>query len=161
MKKTFKVNVNNDFNFTITDDDIQSIDTISKDGTSFHILHQNQSLEAKIINANFFKKTYNVTVDGTNFDISIEDDLAALIKEMGLSLGTTKQVNSVKAPMPGLIIDINVKEGQEINENDALIIVEAMKMENTLMAPRNGIIKKINVAKGDAVDKGALLIELE
>ncbi len=161
MKKTFKVNVNNEFDFNITEDEIQSINSISKNDTNFHILHQNQSLEATIVNADFFNKMYTVNVEGTNFNITIEDDLATLIKEMGLSLGTAKQVNSVKAPMPGLIIDINVVEGQEINENDALIIVEAMKMENTLMAPRNGVIKKINVVKGDAVDKGALLIELE
>ncbi|MCL4125700.1 UNVERIFIED_CONTAM: hypothetical protein GTU68_028898 [Idotea baltica] len=63
--------------------------------------------------------------------------------------------------MPGLILDINVKVGQEVIEDDALLILEAMKMENVLTAPRDGMIKSITVSKGDAVDKNQLLITFE
>ena len=51
--------------------------------------------------------------------------------------------------------------GQEVKEDDALLILEAMKMENVLTAPRDGVIKSISASKGDAVDKGELLIEFE
>ena len=63
--------------------------------------------------------------------------------------------------MPGLILDIHVKEGQEVKEDDALLILEAMKMENVLTSPRDGIIKSISVSKNDTVDKNQLLIEFE
>ncbi len=63
--------------------------------------------------------------------------------------------------MPGLILDINVKVGQEVQENDALLILEAMKMENIITSPRNGIIKSVSVKNGDAVEKNHLLIEFE
>ena len=80
---------------------------------------------------------------------------------MGFEVGKTKQINAIKAPMPGLILEINVSVGQEVKENDNLLILEAMKMENSFSSPRDGIIKSIAVFKGDAVDKGQLLIEFE
>ncbi|MCL4126550.1 UNVERIFIED_CONTAM: hypothetical protein GTU68_064554 [Idotea baltica] len=63
--------------------------------------------------------------------------------------------------MPGLILEINIAVGQEVKENDSLLILEAMKMENILTSPRDGIIKSISVSKGDAVEKNQLLIEFE
>ena len=66
---------------------------------------------------------------------------------------------SIKAPMPGLILEINVKVGQEVKEDEPLLILEAMKMENIITSPRDGIIKSISVNKTDAVEKNQLLIE--
>ena len=63
--------------------------------------------------------------------------------------------------MPGLILEIAVSVGQEVQENDLLIILEAMKMENSFQSPRAGVIKSIAVSKGDAVEKGQLLIDFE
>ena len=78
---------------------------------------------------------------------------------MGFETGLAKQINFIKAPMPGLILEISVVVGQLVKENDLLIILGAMKMENSFVSPREGIIKSISVAIGDAVDKGQLLIE--
>jgi biotin carboxyl carrier protein len=80
---------------------------------------------------------------------------------MGFETGLTKQVNFIKAPMPGLILEISVVVGQTVKENDNLIILGAMKMENSFLSPRDGVIKTISVVMGDAVDKGQLLIEFE
>ena len=63
--------------------------------------------------------------------------------------------------MPGLILEINVAQGQEVKEDDTLVILEAMKMENAINSPRDGIIKSINVTQGESVDKNSLLIEFE
>ncbi|MCL4140359.1 UNVERIFIED_CONTAM: hypothetical protein GTU68_048933 [Idotea baltica] len=63
--------------------------------------------------------------------------------------------------MPGLLLAINVEVGQNVKEDDSLLILEAMKMENVITSPRNGIIKSINAVKGNTVDKGTLLIEFE
>ncbi len=63
--------------------------------------------------------------------------------------------------MPGLIIEVNVVEGQEVKEGDYLCVLEAMKMENSLLSPRDGIIKSVTIAIGQTVDKGDLLIEFE
>jgi biotin carboxyl carrier protein len=80
---------------------------------------------------------------------------------MGLSLGNAQMVNDIKAPMPGLILEVNVKEGDEVKEGDYLLVLEAMKMENALTAPRDAVIKSISVEKGQTVEKNQLLIEME
>ncbi|AEC52773.1 putative acetyl-CoA carboxylase biotin carboxyl carrier protein subunit [Pyrococcus sp. NA2] len=68
--------------------------------------------------------------------------------------------NIVTAPMPGKILKILVKEGQEVKLGQGLLILEAMKMENEIPAPRNGVVKRILVKEGDSVDTGQPLIEL-
>ena len=80
---------------------------------------------------------------------------------MGFEIGATKKINEIKAPMPGLILSVDVKVGQEVKEDDALLVLEAMKMENVLTSPRNGIIKSISITKGETVNKNQLLIEFE
>jgi pyruvate carboxylase subunit B len=63
--------------------------------------------------------------------------------------------------MPGLVLDILVEEGDEVEAEQGLLVLEAMKMENELKAPSGGVVSAIHVADGDAVDKEALLIEVE
>ena len=78
---------------------------------------------------------------------------------MGLDNLAVKKVNDVKAPMPGMVLNILVKEGDEVKKGDALIILEAMKMENILKSPSDGHIKKIAINKGVAVEKNQILIQ--
>ena len=80
---------------------------------------------------------------------------------MGLSVGNSQKIKEVKAPMPGLVLDILVETNQTISKGDALLILEAMKMENVLKAEGDGIIKSIEVSKGAAVDKGQVIIEMQ
>jgi len=63
--------------------------------------------------------------------------------------------------MPGFILDINIKEGQEVKEGDTLLILEAMKMENAITSPNKGVVKSVNIKKGETVEKGQLMIELQ
>jgi len=67
----------------------------------------------------------------------------------------------VVAPMPGIILSIAVKEGDEVNAGDAILVLEAMKMENEIHAPRAGKVKKIHVSAGAEVQSGSELVELE
>ena len=72
-----------------------------------------------------------------------------------------KQVKEIKAPMPGLVLEIVVTDGQEVKEGDKLLILEAMKMENSIIIQTSAIIKKVSVSAGQAVEKGQVLLELE
>ena len=63
--------------------------------------------------------------------------------------------------IPGTIMEIEVKEGQAVEEGDSLLILQAMKMNNKLTAPFSGKIKRISVSVGDKIPKGALMIEME
>ncbi|MGG5486963.1 biotin/lipoyl-containing protein [Gaetbulibacter sp. PBL-D1] len=159
--KTFKASVNNTDHFEISNENIQNLDVVPTKANTFHILKNNQSFNAEIIKKDFNNKTYAVKVNNTVYNVAIADYLDQLIKDMGFEVGASKHVNDIKAPMPGLILDISISQGQEVKENDTLLILEAMKMENVLTSPRDGVIKTISVAKGDAVDKNQLLIEFE
>lgn len=161
MSKIFKTTVNNTSNFEIKHEDLTNLDTSKISKNKFHILRQNKSYQAEIIKSDFNTKSYQIKVNNNTYQVSIFNDLDKLIDDMGFTIGSTKQVNSIKAPMPGLILEVNIKVGQEVKEEDPLLILEAMKMENIILSPRNGIIKSISVDKGDAVDKNRLLIEFE
>jgi glutaconyl-CoA decarboxylase len=67
----------------------------------------------------------------------------------------------VVAPMPGIILSIAVKEGDEVNAGDAILVLEAMKMENEIHAPRAGKVKKVHVSEGAEVRSGSELVEFE
>jgi glutaconyl-CoA decarboxylase len=69
--------------------------------------------------------------------------------------------NMVVAPMPGIILSIAVKEGDQVNAGDAILVLEAMKMENEIHAPRAGTVKKIHVSEGAEVRAGSELVEFE
>ena len=161
MSMGYKVNVNDTFHFNMETESVFQLDVVSIATDKFHILHENTPYQAEIIASDFLQKSYTVKVNNNTYTVAISNPLDILIKEMGFEVGQTKQVNFIKAPMPGLILEISVVVGQEVKENDNLIILGAMKMENSFLSPRDGVIKSISVAVGDAVDKGQLLIEFE
>lgn len=161
MDNTFKVSVNQNNNFEITENQITELDAVSLDAANYHLLHNNTSYKAEVVSSDFINKKYKIVINNNTYEVSIANQLDQLIKEMGFEVGKTKVVNAIKAPMPGLILEINVSVGQEVQEGDNLLILEAMKMENSFDSPRSGIIKSIAVTKGQAVDKGQLLIEFE
>ncbi len=161
MNKSFKVTVNDSLSFNITNEDVASIDALPTSTKTYHILQDYKPFLAEVVGSNFNQKNYTVKVNNSTYDVDISDGLDLLIKEMGFSLGSTKNIGSIQAPMPGLILEINVKVGQAVNKEDPLLILEAMKMENVIFSPRDGIIKSISVNQGDAVEKKQLLIEFE
>ncbi|NMH86105.1 acetyl-CoA carboxylase biotin carboxyl carrier protein subunit [Flavivirga algicola] len=161
MSKTFKTSVNNTFDFEIKDGDISNLDTLQISESRFHILEQNKSYDAEITIADFYKKSYEVNINNNIYTVNISNQLDDLIKEMGFAIGSAKHIDSVKAPMPGLILEINVKVNQEVQEDEPLLILEAMKMENIITAPTSGVIKSISVSNGDTVEKNQPLIEFD
>ena len=161
MSIGYKVNVNDTFHFDLEKESVSQLDAVRVETNKFHILHENTPYQAEIVTSDFLQKSYTVKVNNNTYTVAISNPLDILIKEMGFETGLTKQVNFIKAPMPGLILEISVLVGQTVKENDNLIILGAMKMENSFLSPRDGVIKTISVLMGDAVDKGQLLIEFE
>lgn len=161
MTVDFKVNVNDTFQFDFKKESISQLDSVSIENNKFHILHKNLPYKAEIISSHFNQKKYTIKVNNNNYDVVISNPLDILIKEMGFEVGIVKQINVIKAPMPGLILEINVVVGQTVKENDNLLILTAMKMENSFLSPREGVIKNIAISVGDSVVKGDLLIEFE
>ena len=161
MNNNYKLSVNNATSFEFTESDLEKLDAVRVEKSKFHVLNDSKPYQAEIISTDFIAKKYTVKVNNNTYEVAISNPLDELIKSMGIERGKTKVVNAIKAPMPGLILEISVEVGQAVKENDPLLILEAMKMENSFLSPRDGIIKSIAVVKGNAVDKGQLLIEFE
>ncbi|WP_313111009.1 acetyl-CoA carboxylase biotin carboxyl carrier protein subunit [Aequorivita sediminis] len=161
MKESYSVSVDENYEFQLVKKDTENIDQTELSGQKVHLLHNNKSFEIELLENDFINRNYSVKVNGNIYHVNVGTPLDALIKEMGLSLGNDSIEDEIHAPMPGIILEVNVAEGDKVKKGDSLCVLEAMKMENTLTASRDGIVKTVNVAKGDTVDKGKLLIELE
>ncbi|OQY29551.1 MAG: hypothetical protein B6244_03335 [Candidatus Cloacimonetes bacterium 4572_55] len=104
---------------------------------------------------------YSVHLAHQEFFVKLTDGLTRRLQKLGIQTKRSEEVGAIKAPMPGLIVKILVKEGDVIVENDGLMIIEAMKMENEIRSKRSGRIAKISVTEGKAVEYGEELLELE
>lgn len=137
------------------------LDLVERNDGSFHILHQNKSFRAKILQSNFLTKTYQIEINGNKYEVQLQDQYDLLVNKMGLSVANTQKVSDIKAPMPGLVLSIETVVGQQVEKGTPLLILEAMKMENIIKSTGEGIIKSIAVTQGEAIEKGQLLIEME
>ncbi|WP_405399775.1 biotin/lipoyl-containing protein [Maribacter sp. Asnod2-G09] len=141
--------------------DVDSLDSIKVNAKNLHVLDNNTAFEVEIVHSDFMNKTMSLSINGNIYEVKLEDEYDQQVKKMGLLAVTTQKLNEVKAPMPGLIVDIMVKVGQEIVEGTPLLVLSAMKMENIILAQGEGIIKSIEIKKDDAVEKGQVIIEME
>ncbi len=118
-------------------------------------------------------KYYNITVNGVAYSVSVEETAAgaapvaaaapaapAAPKAAPAPAAGAAGAVSVKAPMPGNILDVKVKAGASVKAGDVLVILEAMKMENEIVAPQDGTVASINVNKGDTVNSGDVLVSM-
>ena len=125
----------------------------------FHIIHNKKSYRAEIVKADAATKTFVIKLNGAVQTVTLKDKFDLLLEKMGMTAANATKVNNIKAPMPGLIVDLKIKAGDKVNAGDALLILEAMKMENVLKASAPATVKSIKVKKGDSVEKGQILIE--
>ncbi len=161
MGNNFKISVNSELNIDLNQQEAQDLNVVSEANNNFHILHNNKSYKAKLMQDNFNDKKYTISLDSNIFQLEISNDLDLLIDKMGYSESSSKTLNSIFAPMPGIIIELKVNEGDPVKEGEPLFILEAMKMENAIVSPKDAIIKSLSIKVGETVEKGKLLIELE
>jgi biotin carboxyl carrier protein len=160
-KEKYIVNVDDNFEWKMNTQQMNDLDIIAINKNSFHIMKDNVSYKATVLKTDFANKSFHVSINGTAHEIKVADSYDMLVKKMGLNIAASTKMNDLKAPMPGLVLDILAKAGQAFEKGDALLILEAMKMENIIKATGDGIVKSIEVSKGDAVEKGQILLDLE
>lgn len=131
-------------------------------------------------------KRYTITVNGTAYDVTVDDagnapaavssaapaapapapvapaaaPAAEETKSAAPSASGSEGAVKVDAPMPGTILDIKVSVGDSVNAGDVLCILEAMKMENEIVAPQAGAVSSVNVSKGDSVEAGQVILTM-
>jgi biotin carboxyl carrier protein len=134
-------------------------DLIEVKQNSFHIISHHRSYNAEVVSHNAAEKSFQIKVNQTLYSVSVKDKYDELLHQLGLDKAMSSKLSNIKAPMPGLVLNILVGEGTDVKKGDALLVLEAMKMENILKSPADGIVKKISVKKGMAVEKNQVLIE--
>ena len=137
------------------------LDILKKTEDSYHLIKDNKSYNIEIILVDQDEKKVDLKINGVSYSGKAFSEMDLLLKEMGIDNLTTKKFKELKAPMPGLVLDVHVSEGDEVHEGDKLVVLEAMKMENNLKAESSGKVKSINCLKGHAVEKNEVLITFE
>jgi pyruvate carboxylase subunit B len=103
---------------------------------------------------------YTLWVDGYRFEVEALDERTRAIRDLSAANAAPSGPAPIIAPMPGLIVRVNVSVGDKVEAGQGIVVMEAMKMENELRATAPGTVQTIEVAAGTAVEKGALLVSL-
>jgi len=126
--------------------------SLVRNGRSFNVLVLKEDLETGIL---------RLRIGGHVHSVRLEDERSKLMQVLGMDKATHKVVRELKAPMPGLVLKLLVKEGDVVKKNDPLLVLEAMKMENVIKSPGDATVKQAHVAERTAVEKGQLLLSFE
>ena len=138
-----------------------NLDIVKVSEGSYHLISENRSYNASLVNAGYKAKTFTFNIDGRAYHVKIEDQFDQLLQKLGMDIVADKGFTELKAPMPGKVLSVSVGNGASIKEGEPLLILEAMKMENVLKAPADLMVKTIQVKEGQVVEKNELLIEFE
>lgn len=99
-----------------------------------------------------------IKVNGTIYEMETIDKFDELLKKLGMEKSGAGKVNELKAPMPGLVLEVAVEPGQEVAKGDRLLVLEAMKMENVIKSPTDATVSSVEVKKGETVDKNQVMV---
>ena len=138
-----------------------SPDIVKNDLGEWHILVDGKGYRARVLEHDLEKKTMKIMVNGNEYQIGIRDRYDQLLHDLGMDDITSKKISDIKAPMPGLVLDVMVSPGDEVDEGSTVLVLEAMKMENVIKSPGAGIVDQVKVEKGEAIEKGSLMISFK
>lgn len=160
-KREFNVELDNNSSSGTIDGNIFNWDVKKVKNNLFHVIKDNKSYNLELLKLNPEEKTVFVKINGLKYKFQLKDKFDDLLHSLGMDNLLVTKVSDLKAPMPGLVLSIDVEIGKEVKKGDALLILEAMKMENVIKSPTDGVIKSIAVKTGQAVEKNQLLLNFE
>lgn len=131
------------------------------DERTFHLLKNHLSYMVELVHINIPQKTVTIKINNKIAEVVIKDRFDLLLEKLGMNTPSAHSISDIKAPMPGLILEIKVKAGEMIKKGDPLMVLEAMKMENMLKAPGDALVKEVLVDIGSSVEKNQVLINFE
>ena len=124
-----------------------------------HLIVENKSLEAELVSIEKESKTIQIRLGNKTSTLQLKDRFDVLLEQMGMSSNSSPMLKEIKAPMPGLILDLKVKPGDEVKKGEVVLILEAMKMENIIKSPGDGVVKVVKVSLHQSVEKNQVLIQ--
>lgn len=124
----------------------------------WHVLKDNRGYKVELVSIDRQLRKAVIKVNATNYTVAIKDKFDELLHDLGMDAAVKPKLNDIKAPMPGLVVQVLVKEGDDVKKGDTLLVLEAMKMENAIKAPADLIVKTVKISKGQKVEKGEILV---
>lgn len=131
------------------------------EGTPIHVLRLGTGTYRLAVQAGETRGRYTLWSDERRFEVEALDERTRAIREMTARTTEGRGPASLVAPMPGLIVRVNVQPGDTVQAGQGLVVMEAMKMENELRAAAAGTVASVRVSAGVAVEKGTVLVELQ
>jgi biotin carboxyl carrier protein len=131
------------------------------EGTPVRMLTLGNEVHRLVVRRGATRGSYTLWVDGYRFVVEALDERTHTIRKLSAAAAGPSGPAPLVAPMPGMIVRVNVQEGDHVQAGQGLVVMEAMKMENELRAVGAGSVKRVVVTPGTAVEKGALLLEME
>ena len=124
----------------------------------YSLMHQGRSFRVLVLKEDRETNTVRLRIGAHTYTVQIQDEQSRLMNTLGLDKIKGAAVKEIKAPMPGLVLKLLVKEGDTVKKNDPVLTLEAMKMENVIKSPGDATVSKIHAQEKTAVEKGQLLV---
>ncbi len=159
-EKTYEIEKDIDSKMTLNGEEV-NLDVVSESTDSFHVIHDGVGYDVYILEKDELSKTYTISVNGNQYSLQAKSKFDELLDQLGMSSLAEVKADNLKAPMPGLVLNVLVKEGDSVSKGDAILVLEAMKMENNIKAAADGVVKSIDIKKGQAVEKNQVLISFD
>lgn len=134
-----------------------AVDLVRTGASSFSLVRNGRSHRVLVLKEDTENGTIRLRIGAHTYTVQVQDDRSRLMEALGLDKAALK-VKEIKAPMPGMVLNILVKPGDAVKKNDPILILEAMKMENLIKAPGDALVTTIHAEKGRPVEKGQLLV---
>lgn len=129
------------------------------EGTPVSLLVVGDQVHRVIARRGDARGCYTIALDSRTLAAEALDERARAIRDLSAARAAAVGPSPLIAPMPGLIVRVDVGPGDEVAGGQGLVVMEAMKMENELRAPAPGVVRAVHAVAGTAVEKGALLVE--
>lgn len=139
----------------------KGIEIVQRDDETLLIVTPNKVHTLRCLNIDRATKEVTLLHQGQKHTLKISEPIDEILASMGLEDALIPKIDFVKAPMPGLVLDVKVQPGDTIKKGETLLILEAMKMENAIKSPIDAVVKSIEVKPQQAVDKNAVLVHFQ
>lgn len=157
--KEFEIELNDDFSKATVNGSTYPLEVLSEESGRF--LVRSGTKLYKIDNIDINNKAVAFSLNGTYLEAEVKNEQDLLLEKLGFHADAMSSSGSVNAPMPGKILELLVAEGDDVDEHQPVLILEAMKMENELKSHVKGVVSKLHITEGENVEKNQILLEIE
>ncbi len=154
--QTFEIEVARDGKITVNGKE-RSVDFQGISESLISALIDNRSVEALV---ELRDGRYQILLGGDQYEVEVMDERQQRLMKSSSGFGESQGEQVVRSPMPGLIVEIRVQEGQPVKKGDPLCVLESMKMENEIKSPKAGTVARVHIGKGDNVEQNRVLFTL-